>query len=1319
VSGDKSLKPGFAGFGGLIAFSLGLAAIAWILDSILDSIIFNEGTLIGQLLSPTAHEIGIRVLFGSVLIVFGIYTQFNMGRRKQAEESLKGAFVKAVEEKNRSEAIIAALGDGLIIQDTDYKIIYQNTVQNELFGNRIGEYCYKAYEGRDTICEWCPVEKTFRDGKIHRTERAVNTGNGISYYELISSPLRDSEGKIIAGVKVVRNITGLKRTEQELRESERFLADVFASIQDGIGIIDKDMNILRVNPTAEKWYPHTKSFVGRKCYEAYHGRSERCKICPAWETLRTGESAHEIVSKHGPDGKEIGWLEIYSYPLTDTTTGEMNGIIEYVRDITGRKRMEEDLRQSEEKYRMLVENIQEGVFIIQDAKFQYGNEAFARTAGYQAGEIIGMNFRDFVAPEDLEMVTDRYSRRQAGENVPAEYEFHMVRKDGTKIVVNMNVGLVTYRGRVSSMGILKDITESKRIEKALRESEEKYRVLFEAAPMGIGISDLKGNMLDCNQSMQDMTGFTLEELKSNGIGAAYVDSDERKILHKTLLETGSVRNWEIRLKHKDGTIYYALLNVDVLELKGNKVLLATARDITERKQAEEKIYAAKTLLDKTFSSLNEVVLVVDPSTRTIIDCNPAVERVFGYSKDEVIGKNTGFLHVNRTMDEEFGKWLIPVLDKSGMFNTEYMMKRKDGSIFFTENTVTQAVDEKGQRIYIVSVVRDITERKQTEEALRKSMSMLRKAQEIGQMGSWEWDMATNELTWSDEIYKLYGLDRARDRPNYDTIIKTLTPESRDRFIKTMEDTLKHGKTFDGEYALSRPDGSRRYTHTRGEVIRDKDGNPVRMLGIVQDITERKQVEKEKERLFKAIDSSTDGITIADEKDRYIYVNAAYARAFGYTQEELVGNTWRKITPPLLIAPTEKGLSGTMHNRDVGVFNGEVPGLRKDGTEIPTEVRGTALWDENGNYTGHICIVRDITERKKVEEKLRLLSEAVGEAPDGVQIVDLNGFIIYSNRAVEDIYGFSPDELTGKHVNEMNADPEFAVREILPNIKTKGRWIGELIAKKKNGQEFPIWLTTSMVKNSNEEPIAMVGVIRDMTERKRAEEKIRNYTRDLEESNRMKELFADIMHHDLLNPLNTANGFIELLKEDETISRKKAYLETIERSLVKGMELIDSAMKFSNFESLKNIELEEMDLKKIIEEVIEALTPLADNAGMEIVNRITLKTPVRANKIIEEVFSNLISNAIKYASSGKRIIIESENQGESLQVRVIDFGEGIKESDKTMIFERFRRGGKTGVKGSGLGLAIAGKIMELHNGRIWVEDNPDGGSVFIVEIPGNR
>jgi signal transduction histidine kinase len=206
-----------------------------------------------------------------------------------------------------------------------------------------------------------------------------------------------------------------------------------------------------------------------------------------------------------------------------------------------------------------------------------------------------------------------------------------------------------------------------------------------------------------------------------------------------------------------------------------------------------------------------------------------------------------------------------------------------------------------------------------------------------------------------------------------------------------------------------------------------------------------------------------------------------------------------------------------------------------------------------------------------------------------------------------------------------------------------------------------------------------------------------------------------MHHDLLNPLNVANGYVELFLEDESHPRKKSYLETIKRNLVKGMELIDNATKFSKLESMKYIEFEEIDLKMVIGEAIENLTPMVTRAGMSIENDILESMPAKANKIIEDVFINVISNAIKYAPEGKKIVVEGKDKGKFWSVRIKDFGAGVKDAEKTQIFERFHREEKKGVKGSGLGLAIARKIVELHNGRIWVEDNPEGGAVFVVEI----
>jgi signal transduction histidine kinase len=215
---------------------------------------------------------------------------------------------------------------------------------------------------------------------------------------------------------------------------------------------------------------------------------------------------------------------------------------------------------------------------------------------------------------------------------------------------------------------------------------------------------------------------------------------------------------------------------------------------------------------------------------------------------------------------------------------------------------------------------------------------------------------------------------------------------------------------------------------------------------------------------------------------------------------------------------------------------------------------------------------------------------------------------------------------------------------------------------------------------------------------------------------MKDLCVDIIRHDLLNPLSVVNGYVEILQKSETSTQTKAHLKKIKRNLNKALKLIEDVTIFAQLENLKMIEFEDQDLKTVIERVIETFQPIASISGMKIDNNVTQNMPIKAHTIIDEVFANIVSNAIKYAKNGKRIRVEGEGDREFWRINVIDFGEGINNADKTRIFERFMRNDKNGVKGSGLGLAIVKKIMELHNGRVWVEDNPKGGAIFVVEIP---
>ncbi|MBI4683195.1 MAG: hypothetical protein HY757_08875 [Nitrospirae bacterium] len=191
-----------------------LSVLFWLLESAFHFIILHDN-FFETLFTSENHEIWMRLIVVSIIFVLTFYA-YSFYKTRKTKELLSSVVKNAQEERTRSEAIIAGIGDGIIIQDTGYKIIYQNQIQTEKYGNRDGEYCYKVYEGRDTVCEFCPVEMSFSDGKVHKAERIVSTGNGTMYYELTSSPLRDSTGKIIAAIKVVRDISDRKEIEAAL-----------------------------------------------------------------------------------------------------------------------------------------------------------------------------------------------------------------------------------------------------------------------------------------------------------------------------------------------------------------------------------------------------------------------------------------------------------------------------------------------------------------------------------------------------------------------------------------------------------------------------------------------------------------------------------------------------------------------------------------------------------------------------------------------------------------------------------------------------------------------------------------------------------------------------------------------------------------------------------------------------------------------------------------------------------------------------------------------------------------------------------------------
>ena len=271
--------------------------------------------------------------------------------------------------------------------------------------------------------------------------------------------------------------------------------------------------------------------------------------------------------------------------------------------------------------------------------------------------------------------------------------------------------------------------ERKQAEEALRDSEQQFQNAFEHASIGMALVSTGGRILEVNRSFREMLGYSDKE---------FIAMTWKDITHPDDLDTGMEQmrqmldgeiqscNFEKRYIHKHGREVRAQLSASLVRDRNGKPLhfVSQIQDITERKQAEEALWISRVLLEKTFASLKEAVFVVDPNTRKIIACNSAAERIFGYSEKEMIGHNTEFLHVDQASYADFGRQLYPALDENGVFHCEYRVRRKNGNIFFSDHTVTEIVDDTGRRTGLVSVVRDISEKKRMEEALQAARDEL-------------------------------------------------------------------------------------------------------------------------------------------------------------------------------------------------------------------------------------------------------------------------------------------------------------------------------------------------------------------------------------------------------------------------------------------------------------------------------------------------------------------------------------------------------------------------------------------------------------------
>jgi PAS domain S-box-containing protein len=445
--------------------------------------------------------------------------------------------------------------------------------------------------------------------------------------------------------------------------------------------------------------------------------------------------------------------------------------------------------------------------------------------------------------------------------------------------------------------------------------------------------------------------------------------------------------------------------------------------------------------------------------------------------------------------------------------------------------------------------------------------------------------------------------------------------------------------------------------------------------------------------------------VLDNEKHIKLINKKGCEILGYTEEEVIGKNWvDHFIPAYLRDEVDKLHSDLITSSVSGNNLVENSCLTSMGTERIIRWNNVALRDTDGNVIGTLSSGEDITEAKKAELLINIQKIAMDAATDGLSILNERSELVYINEAHARMYGYdSPSELLGKTWDVLYdpIDLEIFKTRYMPELLQKGKWTGENRGRKKDGTFFFQEVSLTGLDNGRN-----VCIVRDITSRKEAENRLQEYARNLKRSNELKDLFIDIMSHDILNPAGVARGFTEILQCIETDKAKLHKLSIVEKSISKILDTITSAANLARLESVEEVEFIELDLNSMILEAIDAYKYEILASGLQIEYQESGPYYARANPMISGVITNLLSNALKYGSKGGKILIRVEDFNNEWRVILTDFGDGISDTDKNSVFQRFKRLNVGDIQGHGLGLAIVKRTVDLHGGRVGVEDNPD-------------
>lgn len=727
---------------------------------------------------------------------------------------------------------------------------------------------------------------------------------------------------------------------------------------------------------------------------------------------------------------------------------------------------------------------------------------------------------------------------------------------------------------------------------------------------------------------------------------------------------------------------------------------------TERRQFEEALRRSEARYRLLVDAVEDyAIFMLDPDGH-VRTWNEGAERIKGYQPSEIIGEHFSRFYPDEAVEAGRPAHALEIAEEQGRFEDEGWRVRKDGTRFWAMIVITALRDEDEGLRGFSKVVRDITERKRAEDKLRESERRLAEAQRVAHVGSWEWDPQANTLTWSDELYRIYGLRPQEVELSYRDFLERVHPDDRKRVGATVQQAYQDHQPLDFEHRIVRPDGEVRVLHARGKVIVDEAGEPVRMLGTGQDITERKQMEealRESEQRFRAIFNSTfQFIGLLEPDGTMIEVNRTALDFAGLTRADVVGKPfwegyWWTISPQ-----TQTELREAIAQAAEGEFvryTVDVLGANEREATIDFSIK--PMQDDEGRVVLLIPEGRNITALKRMEEELRKLSRAVHYSSAAIFIYNAQGKIEYVNPRFSELTGYGASEILGEPVSSLGENTVEVNERIWRAISAGRRWQGEILNRKQSGE--PYWALASIapIKDREGDITHFVEIHDDITERKQMEAELAEMQHRLAEAREAERLHLARELHD--GPVQD--------------------LHALDLRLSSGEESFDSQAGPAVAEVQDTVEDVARTLRVICGELRPpALAPF----GLSVAVRSHAETFMQEHPELEigldltsdgqalpeemrlalfRVYQQALDNVVQHAEAS-HVLVRFQMDDEQVRLAIEDDGRGFEVPHRWIYLAR--RGH--------LGLLGAVERAEAIGGRLDVESAPGQGTVVRVIAP---